>query len=149
MKFLSFATNPLEISVATLTSLFFSFLFTKLNITALKLSSSYSRVYFFFALTFLLFFIINFIIFVIFFLKVGDIKKIFVSPKRILGVVILMMVFTYASSLMHQYSSVAFGEFALITWLFFSLSLFFLLLFAISFLALILAVMNVLFSRNI
>jgi hypothetical protein len=149
MSFLSFATNPLEISVTTLTSLFFSFLFTKLHTTALKLSASYSQVYFFFALTFLFFFIINFIIFVIFFLKVEDIKKIFTSPKRILGVVILMIVFAYASSLMHQYSSVAFGEFALITWIFFSLSLFFMLLFAISFLALILTVMNVFFSRNI
>lgn len=93
MGFIAFAANPVELSVTTLTSLLFSFLFTRLHNAALKLSGSSARIYLFFALTFLFFFIINFVLFMIFFFKLEDIRRFFLSPKKIFIIVVLMLLF--------------------------------------------------------
>lgn len=149
MGFIAFAANPVELSVTTLTSLIFSFLFTRLHNAALKLSGASARIYLFFALTFLFFFVINFVFFMIFFFKLEDMRRFFLNPKKIFIIVVLMLFFSYSCSLLHQYTSTVFGQLSLVTWLFFSLSLFFLLLFAITFVAFVLSIMNRFFSRNI
>jgi hypothetical protein len=147
--FVAFASNPVELSVTTLTSLLFSFLFTRLHQAALKLAGASARIYLFFALTFLFFFVINFVLFLIFFFKIEDIKRFFLSPRKVFMLSAMMLFLSYVCSLMHQYTSNLFGQFVLVTWLFFSLSLFFLLIFAITFVALVLAIMNRILSRNI
>jgi len=149
MSFVAFAANPVEFSVTTLTSLLFSFLFTRLHNAALKLSGESARIYLFFALTFLFFFVINFVLFIIFFFHVEDMRKFFLSPKKVLVIVAMMLFLSYVSSLLHQYTTEVLGQFSLVTWVFFSLSLFFLILFAVTFIAMILSIANRIFSRNI
>lgn len=140
------------VSTITLGMLLSSYIFTiSYNLSANKFGeiSAIAKFFMFLTILFLFLFLMGFITFLILLFKLEDIREIFLSPFKVSIMSIVMLLCSYLSTVMNNFTSNLFGELSSAAQIFFYLALVFIVFFVVTFIAMLVSFSNKFIYRRV
>ena len=153
MKFSKMLDNRGALIAITIGLLLSSYIFTIFyNLSASRLGEiSGTAKFFMFATIFFLFlFLMGFITFLVSIFRIADVREIFLNPMKVSIISIIMLLCSYLSTVMNNFTGRMFGELSSVAQIFFYLGIVFLVFFVVTFLAMLVSFSNkFLYSRKL